>query len=99
MNALDAERLEIEKRQQGTVALQEKQKELESKFEALKRDTKEADENVDALDEDIDAETKEKNRLQAEKNKVCSLKHAQITSTKSPLCKLSQQLLGDFHEG
>ena len=100
LNALDAERLEIEKRQQGTVALQEKQKELESKFEALKRDTKEADENVDALDEDIDAETKEKNRLQAEKNKVCSLKHAQITSTlKSPLCKLSQQLLGDFHEG
>ena len=31
LNALDAERLEIEKRQQGTVALQEKQKELESK--------------------------------------------------------------------
>ena len=28
LNALDAERLEIEKRQQGTVALQEKQKEL-----------------------------------------------------------------------
>ena len=28
LNALDADRLEIEKRQQGTVALQEKQKEL-----------------------------------------------------------------------
>ena len=48
------------------MALQEKQKELESKFEALKRETKEADAQVDTLDEDIDAETKEKNRLQAE---------------------------------
>ena len=95
LNALDAERLEIEKRQQGTVALQEKQKELESKFEALKRETKEADAQVDTLDEDIDTETKEKNRLQAEKNKVVGAAKRELDALRSEqmeLCGLEKDM-------
>ena len=83
INALDAERLEIEKRQQGTVALQEKQKEMELKFEALKKETKEADAQVDALDEDIDAETREKNRLQSDKNKILAAAKRDLDALKA----------------
>jgi chromosome segregation ATPase len=70
INRLDAERLDIEKRQQGKVALTKKKEELEESVSTLKEDVNAAETEMAGVEEEVAEEMKHKNRLSAAKTKA-----------------------------
>ena len=69
INALEAKRLDIEKKQQEKVALTKRKDEMEKKVAEFKEEQGKQDKELEKLEESIKTETKEKNRLVAEKTK------------------------------